>query len=181
MVIKDLDDYLDVMQEKYPSVKREELKKVIQHGFLTLHAMTRKGIDIVSGNWRYSAYFGKKFQNKELGAKYYVLKMRTKLRATYKFAEEIFDGRYYFGLTDAQWDAYKTFVLDHKGRRKKFTFHDLRLYKIREECFLETSKKHFFTLYYPIDHGWQFFKNEITTRNFEYLGYRDTKNKIVYI
>lgn len=50
MLIKDLDDYLDVMQEKYPGVKREELKKVIQHGFLTLHAMTRKGIDIVSGN-----------------------------------------------------------------------------------------------------------------------------------
>jgi hypothetical protein len=57
----------------------------------------------------------------------------------------------------------------------------LKLYKIQEECFLDKSRTHFFKLYYPIDVGWTFLKSEITTRNFEYIAYRDAKNKIIMI
>lgn len=57
----------------------------------------------------------------------------------------------------------------------------MKLYKIQEECFLDKSRTHFFKLYYPIDVGWTFLKSEITTRNFEYIAYRDVKNKIIMI
>lgn len=63
-------------------------------------------------------------------------------------------------------------------RRSKLKFQDLLLYKIREESFIDKSKTHFFEVYYPIDVGWKFTKNEISTRNFRYIGYRDTKGKL---
>ena len=58
---------------------------------------------------------------------------------------------------------------------------NLKLYKIKEECFLDKSKKHFFMLYYPIDVGWMFTEDEITTRSFKYFATRDAKGQIVTI
>jgi hypothetical protein len=66
-------------------------------------------------------------------------------------------------------------------RRNKIKFKNLKLYKIKEECFLDKSKNHFFMLNYPIDVGWTFTKEEITTRSFKYFANRDTKGNIVII
>lgn len=178
-MVKDLDDYLDTLENKYPHISRQELKRVLEHGFHTFYMLSKKGADIQVHNEKYTAYCGKMFIDNYKRALYNNVKTRIKLRLKYKYAHEVYDGAYYFGLNDAEWEFYQSQITSK--RRNKIKFVNLKLYKIQEECFLDKSRTHFFKLYYPIDVGWTFLKNEITTRNFEYIAYRDIKGKIVMI
>ena len=176
-MIKELDDYLGIIQEKYPKISKDELKRVIEHGFSSFHLLAKSGADVVLGNHNYTAFCGKMFFDDYKRVRYNNIKHRIKLRLKYKYAQEVYNGAYYFGLTEAEWEFYKTQITSK--RRSKIKFRDLKLYKIQEECYLDRSRTHFFKLYYPIDVGWTFLKSEITTRNFEYIAYRDVKNKII--
>lgn len=178
-MVKELDDYLDALENKYPHISRQELKRVLEHGFYTFYMLSKKGADIQVHNEKYTAYCGKMFIDNYKRALYNNVKTRIKLRLKHKYAQEIYNGVYYFGLTEAEWEFYQTQITSK--RRAKIKFRNLKLYKIQEECFLDKSRTHFFKLYYPIDVGWTFLESEITTRNFEYIAYRDVKNKIIMI
>lgn len=178
-MVKELDDYLDKLEEKYPHIPRKELKRVLEHGFYTFYMLTKKGADIQSHTERSTAYCGKLFTDHYKRSLYNNVKKRIKLRLKYKYAQEVYDGAYYFGLNEAEWEFYQS--QKATKRRSKVKFTNLRLYKIREECFLDKSKKHFFMLYYPIDVGWSFWEDEITTRSFRHFAERDDKGKIATI
>lgn len=178
-MIKELDDYLDTFASKYPHIPKIELKKVLEHGFNTFYMLTKKGADIQIHNNKYTAYCGKMFLDDYQRLLYNNVKSRIKLRLKYKYAQEIYNGEYYFGLNEAEWEFYQS-QLKNK-RRNKIKFINLKLYRIKEECFLDRSKKYFFILNYPIDVGWTFTKDEIVTRNFKYFAYRDDNKKIILI
>lgn len=178
-MVKELDDYLDTLENKYPHISRQELKRVLEHGFYTFYMLSKKGADIQVHNRKYTAYCGKMFLDSYKRALYNYVKRRIKLRLKYKYAQEVYDGAYYFGLNDAEWEFYQSQIASK--RRNKIKFINLKLYKLKEECFLDKSKKHFFILNYPIDVGWIFTKNEITTRSFKHFANRDNKGNIVTI
>lgn len=178
-MVKELNDYLDIIANKYPHISREELKRVLEYGFNTFYTLTKKGADIQIYNNKYTAYCGKMFLDDYKRVLYNNVKTRIKLRLKYKYAQELYDGAYYFGLSDAEWEFYQSQMTSK--RRNKIKFKNLKLYKIKEECFLDKSKNHFFMLHYPIDVGWTFTKEEITTRSFKYFANRDTKGNIVII
>lgn len=41
-MIKELDDYLDILENKYPHISRYELKRVLEHGFHTFYTLNKK-------------------------------------------------------------------------------------------------------------------------------------------
>lgn len=178
-MVKELDDYLDLMKKKYPYVPRIDLKRVLEYGFETFDLLNRRGADVEIKNWRYDAYCGKKFRNDLYRTLYNHLKARIKYRLKYKYAQEQYNGIYYFGLNEAEWEYFQS--QQSSKRRNKVTFKNIRLYKIKDESFLDSSKKYFFELNYPVDVGWYFNKEEITTRNYRYFAYRDVKGNIVTI
>lgn len=55
-MIKELDDYLGIIQEKYPKISKDELKRVIEHGFSSFHLLAKSGADVVLGNHNYTAF-----------------------------------------------------------------------------------------------------------------------------
>lgn len=106
------------------------------------------------------------------------LKHKIKLRLTYKYAQRVYDGLYYFGINDYYYT--KHFRPQFRsGRRNKIKFKNVKLYKIKEEAFLTKKHTHFFMMYYPLDVGWSFFEKEVITRNYKEIAYRDKNGKIV--
>lgn len=178
-MIKELDDYLDILENKYPHISRYELKRVLEYGFSTFYTLCKSGADIQVHNDKFTAYCGRMFLDDRIRFLYNDFRARRKLRLKYKYAQEEYDGAYYFGLTDEEWEFYQSQI--KSKRRNKVKFNNLKLYKIKEECFLDKSKKYFFILYYPIDVGWSFVEDEIITRNFKHFANRDVKGNIVTI
>jgi hypothetical protein len=176
---KELEDYLDIIKDKYPHISGTELKKILEHGFNTFYNLTKRGADIQIHNRSYTAYCGKMFLDDHKRVLYNNIKSRIRLRLNYKYAQEVYNGIYYFGLSEAEWEFYNSQITSK--RRNKIKFLNLKLYKIKEECFLDKSKIYFFELNYPIDVGWSFSKEEIKTRNFRYFAKRDEKGKIINI
>ena len=178
-MVKELDSYIESISKKYPYIPKKELQRVIEYGFNTYFLLTKKGADIQIQNSKYNAYCGKLFLDNLKRILYNNVKMRIKLRLKYKYAQEIYDGNYYFGLNESEWENYQSQI--KSKRRNKITFYNIKLYKIKEECFLDKSKKYFFILNYPIDVGWTFIKDIIKTRNYKQFAYRNDNNKIMLI
>lgn len=178
-MIKELDDYLDILQNKYPHISRYELKRVLEHGFYTFYILNRKGADVHVHNNRFTALCGRMFIDDRIRYLYNCFRKKRKLHLTYNYAQEKYDGAYYFGLSDEEWDRYKKKIMSPQKKKIKFT--NLKLYKIKDECYIDKTKTHFLMAYYPIDVGWSFTEEELTTKDFKYFAYRDAKGQIVTI
>lgn len=178
-MIKSVDDYLDALEAKYPHIPKAELKRVIEQGFWTFYKLNRLGADIQISNYKGTAYCGRMYTDNYRRAKYNNIKYKNKLRLLYSYAREQYDGTYYFGLNEEEWELYNTQLKSKKQRNIKFT--NIALYKLKDECFIDKSKKYFFALDYPIDVGWWFKKDEIIPKSFKYIAYRDDSNQIVII
>lgn len=99
----------------------------------------------------------------------------------YKRENRVYDGFYYFGMTEKEFQNYQS-QKKHTGKRRKiFTFNRVYAYKIKEEAFADRSNRYFFKLSYPEDVGWAFYKENWSTRRASYFAYRDKDNKIQLI
>ena len=104
-------------------------------------------------------------------------KYRIKLRLTYNYTLQEYDGLYYFGLDD---EEYKL-VQKYKYTKLKTPFRNICLFKIKEECFLKKSKTHFFKVYRPFDMGFCVLEEKLNTNSYKEIAYRDSNGKIVLI
>lgn len=102
--------------------------------------------------------------------KYYKRKLKTKLRILYKRNKIQWDGTYYFALTQEKYNQYKA-LKNKKGRpKKKFTFNNITLRKIYEECLLEdVGGVAIFKIPILGDLGFDKFLPEITTDKAELI------------
>lgn len=178
-MIKEIGDYLDILKSKYPHISYQDLKRILEYGFYTFYMLNKKGADVQVSNRKYTAYCGRMFLNDNIRSLYNITKAKRKLRLLYKYSQEAYDGIYYFGLNDEEWEQYQSQIVSKKQNKVKFL--NLKLYKIKEECFLDKSKTHFFMINYPIDIGWSFKKDELITKKFKHFADRDAKGKIVII
>lgn len=118
-MIKYLDDYLDNMHEIYPLYTKEQLRKILRTAFYQLYYLTSHGLDVVIQDGRYRAALQKRYGEIEKIAKHIWDNRRKKLRLTLRKHTDIYDGYYYFSLTDEQWEKYKN-TLIKPGRKTKF-------------------------------------------------------------
>ena len=124
----------------------------------------------------FTMYIGKIFNDKLKFFNYRILKESIKLRIKYKRAKTQWDGYYYFGLSDEEFEQYLTNFREFgqgnksKGaRRRKITFPKIKCYKLLEECKIHPINKHIFKLKYPEDVGFTFWKENYATYNAQYI------------
>ena len=97
------------------------------------------GGDVLLNNPTLWLYCGKLMKDPIQYYEYYRRKMITKIRINHKRLEIPWDGYYYFGMTQNQYDRYLS-QKNKKGRPKKhFKYGDVVLYKYFDECNLRNS------------------------------------------
>ena len=125
--------YYKQVKERFPCLSEKQIDKIIKYGLRSFFAHNKFGGDVLLKSNYYTGYIGRLFMNMKFFAFYYVNKMKIKMRIKYKRAKTIFNGKYYFGFKESeyqQWFGYK------KKKLKKICFPELKIYKMYEECAL---------------------------------------------
>ncbi|MBO7211736.1 MAG: hypothetical protein J6V44_12130 [Methanobrevibacter sp.] len=100
-------------------------------------------------------YCGRFFKDPVSAIRYWKLKIRAKLRYMSIVRKDSFEGYYYFGLTEERFHEYSDQLPKTKrgGRRRKFTFNNIMLYKLLDELVFANSYKYVFQVYLNTDLG----------------------------
>lgn len=175
MIIKKISDYYtDNIKFLHPGLRYEDYMDIMKWGFEHFNMIMKSGGDITIRNWRYIAFCGYMFRDIEKWTGYMFIKHGIKLRLNYKYAKRTYDGLYYIGLNDAEYNRY----FNSPGKHRKIKFQNVTMYKILDECLLQRHKKWFYAIYYPLDIGWAR-KRDITTKDYKLIAYKDDHGKII--
>lgn len=170
MIQKTIQDYYEEIYKKYPTVSKNDIKRILQYGWKSLHLHNSYGGDVCINRSGFWFYCGTLMNNSVRYFHYYRKKMIVKLRVMYKRKQIPWDGYYYFALTPKQYEEYLN-QKNIKGRpKKKFKFPKNVLYKIYDECNLaQFSNIAIFRIPMTIDVGFTKYKEEFTTDKAELL------------
>lgn len=168
--------YLSQLYEQYPLVPKEDIKRIVEYGWRMLYYYNLRGCDtlISSKKHNYWFYCGELTRNPIKHFNYYKRMLRRKLRILYIKSKKEWDGYYYIGLTDSE---YQEIVQAHskKGRKKKnFTFYNKIALKIFDEAKVFYSwSKYIIKFKSPTDLGYSFFKSTLNCKDVEIVLVKD--------
>lgn len=164
MLEKSIQDFYEKIYEEYPTVPKEDIKRILQYGWKSLHLHNSYGGDTLINRQGFWFYCGSLMNDSLRYFNYYKRKMVVKLRVMYKRKNIQWDGYYYFALSENQYKEYLN-QKNKKGRpKKKFKFSKIVLYKIYDECsIVESGKVAIFKTPYLIDKGFTDYKGEFIT------------------
>ena len=122
---KSIQDYYEKMYELYPTVPKEDIRRILQFGWKSLYLHNSYGGDVLIKRRDFWFYTGSLMNDSLKWFNYYIKKMIVKLRVMYKRKQIPWNGYYYFALSQNQYEEY----LSQKNRRgrpkKKFTFSNI--------------------------------------------------------
>lgn len=165
-MITKLEDYLDDLQARFPSISRTQLRRICTYGFKMFYLYTKWGADIYVRSPDIVLYSGK-IMPEGLRAKYKLIKSSIKARLQYKQRKTIWDGYYYMGFTE---ELYKEYADKIKRKRKKDTpiiFKNMYIFKVLEEAKLFPSFRYIIRIKWPLDCGFRHRPEKIKARNTE--------------
>lgn len=175
MEIKKVNDYYDKVQEEFPDLDKKEIEKILKHGLRSMYLINTFGGDVLFKNKRYTMYMGALFLDMKKFWEYWRHKLSLKLRILYKRRKNIYDGYYYFGLSE---EDYIKYGLDKKKGRKSITFDKIYVYKIMEESFLDVDRKYFFKLVVKEEGSFKMALENFKTNQFSLIAKRDSDKKV---
>lgn len=171
---KTIKDYYDVMFAKFPQIPQQDMKCILNFSWKSLYLHNSYGGDTFITDKDLWCYIGYLKYDSIKHFLYYIKKLTVKLRVLYKRKKIPWDGYYYFALSQNQYDKFIG-PKQKRGRpRKKFTFENILLYQILDECKIqESSKQYIFRIPYIDTIKLKFFVPKLTTDKAELLITRD--------
>lgn len=168
MIIKELDDYIDVVHAKHQRMKRKDVKRILEYGFRMLDNLIRNGDAVWIRDHRFWASL--EFQSTDPSKTINYMKNQgiRKTRRMYRLRYEKFEGWYYTGLTDEQFAKLQKNI----SKNKPITLTNVYLYKVLDEVLAHVNKNHFLKIYYPTDRGFVFYKDKMKVDLYEYCARR---------
>lgn len=176
-----IDDYIDKVAERYPTIPKKSIRRILEFGSRSFYMHTYYGGDILLKSNYFTLYCGRIFASNLIFYKYWVMKYRIKYRFKYARSKTKYNGYYYFGLTEDAYSEYKKQLNSKTKRRQKVTFTDVVLCKLLEEAVLSRQHTRFFRVEIPEEKGFVMKMSELTTRQYEYLGKRNGDQSIKYV
>lgn len=174
MQIKTLKDYYEQLYKMFPDVPKEDIKKICSYGWKCLYLYNSAGADTIIKDNNFWCYIGYLKQDSLKYFKYYIKKLATKLRLLYKRKKVTWNGKYYFALTEQQYQYYLSQQNSRGRKRKNFNFKGIMLYQLLDECKIcEHEKKYIFEIPYISDIGFKVYIENITTDKAKLIITRD--------
>lgn len=169
-IVKTIQDYYEKLYEEYPTIPKEDIRRICLYGIKSLNIHNNYGGDVLISRKGFWFYCGQLMNNSLHYFNYYKKKIRVKLRIMYKRKNIPWDGYYYFALSQDQYNNYLE-QKNKKGRpRKNFTFSKIVLYKIYDECSIaESNKVAIFKIPYSSEFGLSLYKEMLSTNNAELI------------
>lgn len=181
--VKTIQDYYEQLYEMYPTLPKEDIRRACQYGWKAFSAHNSYGGDVLIERQGFWFYSGTLMKDSLKWFNYYKMKLRIKLRVTYKKKKIEWDNNYYFALSQKQYEDYLNQKKKRGRPRKHFKFTDVFLYKLFDECnIIESGKVAIFKIPYFIDQGFTHYKKELVTDKAELILTREPLkfNDILY-
>lgn len=167
---KTIHDYYDIMLSKFPQISKEDVIRIMKYAWKSLYLHNSYGGDTFITDKDIWCYIGYLKYNPIEHFHYYIKKLALKIRVLYKRKKIPWDGYYYFALSQSQYDKFIG-TPQKKGRpKKKYTFKNILLYQILDECKLsEASKQYIFRIPYIDKIKMKFFVPKLITTQAELI------------
>lgn len=174
MQLKTIQDYYEEMYKLYPSVSKSDIKKILQFGWKSLYLHNSYGGDTLIMQRGFWFYCGQLMNDSIKYFEYYKKKIVTKLKIMYKRKHITWDGYYYFALFQDQYNEYLSQKNKRGRRRKNFTFSNVFLYKIFDECNIsESGAVAIFKIPMFVERGFIIYKEKLITDKAELILVRE--------
>lgn len=168
-MITGVQDYLQKLKEEFPDISIKDIKRSVEYGFRMLYYYNLRGCDtlITSQKYNYWFYCGELKSDSLKFFNYYKRMLRRRLRVLYQKCVKSWDGYYYIGLTDSEYEK----LNQKRGRkRKNFSFNNKVILKVYDEAKIFYSwSKYIIRFKYPVDLGYTYFKSELKCTNPEIM------------
>lgn len=167
-------DYYQILQDKFPSIKFSDIKRILNFCWKSLYLHNSYGGDTFINDKDLWCYIGHLKKDSIQYFLYYIKKLSLKIRVLYKRNKIPWDGYYYFALSQIQYDNIIGSKKRCGKRKRKFTFENIMLYQILDECKLqEHDKQYIFRIPYIDKIKYKFFSRKFTTDKAELIITRD--------
>lgn len=137
MKLTTINDYVDVIQEKYPNVTISDIKRILNYCWKMIYLYNQQGNDVLIKNPDLVFFIGKLTKNSLKNYQVYKYKLARRIRFMFKRTKSKWDGYYYFARTRTQFAKY----LEQAKTRKYITFENVKMYRLLEECKVRESDK----------------------------------------
>lgn len=167
MKIKYTKDYLDEVHAKFPDLDKQEINKILLHGFKMFYALNNFGADILLKdlqNLKFWMLTGRLYNRFDLYYKYSLIKYAIKYRIQSRRRKEQWDGYYYFGMTDEMYRFYES----QEDSNEKI-LENIMLFRLMDELKTHNQYKYYFKIPYPEYKGYKFFLENYETSDIEQL------------
>ena len=172
MKLTDVNDYVDEVQEQFPELTKEEIKRILVYGWKMILQYKSSGNDIQVLTPNLFFFIGRIPVNALSVFKTYCYKLAKKIEYMFKRTKSEWDGCYYFARTENQYKEYL-----EQNRKKYKTFKNVLLFKLLDECKVkESGKQYIFRLIEDKTSWMKKYYKEIRTKNAELIIVRDPLN-----
>lgn len=180
-MIKTIHDYIPQLCEIFPNICKEDIKRMAEYGWRMFYYYNLRGNDtlIESSKYKYWFYCGHLCIDPIKHFHYYISKLSTKLRTLYCKRKIKWDGYYYMGIDEQEYNK----LVNKKGRpRKYWTYTNRVAYKVFDEAKIKYSAyKCIIRFKYVTDMGMSFYKEKLKCQEVEPVLVRDHPDKFVDI
>lgn len=174
MQVKTIINYWDQLYEMFPDVPKKDIKKIVTYGWKILYLYNSSGADTLIKDNSFWCYIGYLKKDSLEYFNYYIKKLCRKLRILYQRKKIEWDGYYYFALNESQYQKYSSQKNSRGRKRKKFSYGNVILYQILDECKVaQHSHKYIFKIPYIERIGFTYYAKDLVSDQAELILIRD--------
>lgn len=165
-----IDDYIDEVQKEFNSLTKEEIRLILTHATRFFYEACLDGCDVMLSNRKMGLlYCGKAFISGLDFEKYWFVKYIRKHRLLWKQRMPDYNGKYYMGLTEEEFQENKDKLFGDTPTIIKLS-RPMMLSKIKEEVFAYRSNRHLFSLDIEDEREFTITVDQLNSKDLCYIG-----------